>query len=844
MKKFNYIKILFAALLAMPLFYACTLSMDEYIVPEEERGFDEPYTVESDYGTVTYQFKDSVIYVTENVQQYIASVNDTILYFMESTPKKWLPYTGCKLAAGISHLLYHGLNNQVLSVTKENGMYKVVTTPVGIDDVYEHLDYCIDATNTIPNIYTHDPDSLKAMGYELIDDSIIIDWNEFDAKKAELEGGEAKTRANESSKDTLVENTWLDFTIDSRDGWINAGKQSHDALKDFAQLVFDQVEKQKSAVQKKGFKEQLEKYLALSVKYIQYSKTHMERNEDKQIDVKYTDNWSKWSVGLEAGIEWDLLSGIKPASQLDKGKIGKREWSKQFGGIENNLVYTYFQDPIGVTSDFVPEAAKSKFKLLTPNVFLESPIFMIGPVGFQVVFDASLTPSITINGDITAGFSYETAHVRNGHEVRAGVEKKYEDVEVQEGKFTMDNIGGNIKFSIGATGRVGVGIQVAGVAGITIGYTASLTAEASLGWNFLSPDNPWYKPSGNVKFKFNGHGDIHLLSAPLGMKIFDKEVFTFANKDFFNWSLAFSPKIGNFEYNVIHSEVNDNQQYIIYNYSLASTSVMNVAFGNDYYPGLRVYQGSNWASSAQTFKDYHMVDKDSYDETEPQKVKKEQDYYFRIDADVDKASTYNAVPYLYKEGSDGKEEIILMDDSKLVELGIPKIESQTYPIQLAQYPDNYNFAVSNVLDVDADSRTQSVDPSTMQLYCYKFIATVNVYNATRMTEWGLKVKVYDPDKKKLLSKKVKINKFKSGRYSCIFTFDTNFFPIASDQHLFCSVSPYWYDSDGVGHDATDYSSKYIQTLYLMDKDNSTLFKENTYKDSSWGNILPTKDLSE
>ena len=69
----------------------CTLSMEEYIVPEEDRGQGELYTQQEEFGTISYQFKDSVLSVTDNIQEkYLVRVeSDSILYFSDQIPQQW-----------------------------------------------------------------------------------------------------------------------------------------------------------------------------------------------------------------------------------------------------------------------------------------------------------------------------------------------------------------------------------------------------------------------------------------------------------------------------------------------------------------------------------------------------------------------------------------------------------------------------------------------------------------------------------------------------------------------------------------------------------------------------------
>lgn len=118
---------------------SCTLSFDEWITPEEKKGFDEVITEESDFGRVSYQYADNTKHITDNVLEYVASVeSDSIIYFMESTPSEWLPKKGNCLAAGVSELFPLGLCRRVTEVERANGFYKVTTTKATLDEVYEY----------------------------------------------------------------------------------------------------------------------------------------------------------------------------------------------------------------------------------------------------------------------------------------------------------------------------------------------------------------------------------------------------------------------------------------------------------------------------------------------------------------------------------------------------------------------------------------------------------------------------------------------------------------------------------------------------------------------------------
>ena len=117
----------------------CTLVLEEYNIPEEEQGFDEPVTINNELGSVTYQYNEGVQPVTNNVQEYLTRVeDDTILYFSSDIPKKWLPTRGGLLAAGCTRKLPEGLNHRVVSVDKEGSEYRVVVTTATRQEVYSH----------------------------------------------------------------------------------------------------------------------------------------------------------------------------------------------------------------------------------------------------------------------------------------------------------------------------------------------------------------------------------------------------------------------------------------------------------------------------------------------------------------------------------------------------------------------------------------------------------------------------------------------------------------------------------------------------------------------------------
>ena len=80
--------------LALILLSSCELSMMEYVVPEDQLGVDEPNTVVNEYGEFTYQYNDNVTPLNGEPLNYIVNMNDSVIWFMDNLPKKWIPKAG------------------------------------------------------------------------------------------------------------------------------------------------------------------------------------------------------------------------------------------------------------------------------------------------------------------------------------------------------------------------------------------------------------------------------------------------------------------------------------------------------------------------------------------------------------------------------------------------------------------------------------------------------------------------------------------------------------------------------------------------------------------------------
>lgn len=90
---------------------------------------------------ITYKFNDSVIVLTEKIQQHLVKVeDDSILYFSKSMPKEKMPKVGSIISSKITDLTPYGLGNVVLERTEVGGLIRCVTTVAPLDDIFEELE--------------------------------------------------------------------------------------------------------------------------------------------------------------------------------------------------------------------------------------------------------------------------------------------------------------------------------------------------------------------------------------------------------------------------------------------------------------------------------------------------------------------------------------------------------------------------------------------------------------------------------------------------------------------------------------------------------------------------------
>ena len=880
---------------------SCTLSMEEWAPREEDLGKEEPVTLENEYGSLTFQFNDSVLFVTESMQeQYLVRVEaDSILYFSDNLPREWMPYVDMKMAAGISHLLPYGLNSRVLSVENVGGFYKVVTTRVEIEEVYKELNYELDAGLAQPDLTGFTEEELKDYGYELVvdpetGDSTIVDWNDYDvahglrpkaAKRRSLkqylrrmtradgednngEGGNGegdekpKDGSEDGHKDDGLEEDEDNFASWRENEYINVSYDSRDEAKwklgsGKAAAVFHEIfsELKKAGKALTGnSSESRNFYSAAELSVVEYKKVHCVRKEKEKYEEQWTDSWWEWKLGLEAGLEFKPLEG-------EKDKVSCAE----------HFVYAAKQ----ASDEMRWLRAKSKINAEKKwdNLKIRV-IFTTTPIPMAVVAGASFKPIFEINGCISVKGRYVTETLRSGNITEKGKRKFFPNTPVEnpEAKpgFHLDEVflNGSMKLGVGA--RAYGGIEIAGTASVTIGVNCESFFEgegsfdvkgATEDYKAGKTDIAYNNFKGSVAFKCEVYGDVTVEVAPLGMSIYDKSV-PFKKKTLLNYPVHWGPELTNNigwaelgEEGAAHDKINGHFTMG----KMDGIEAWNAL--HNYIPAMKCYFGpiknNKWAWMRPTdIKGEYMADLSKLGP-----IKANEPYYFTW------------------EGS-------LEDKAK--EVGLQEIQ-ETHVVPVLYYWDGYNPYYGGAINFDQAQKHISKEiielqeketkvevgtplietANAYQIYAgpgddfttrkIKFISRVYVYNGGRLKDWGVRVYFYDHLGNQLLkpSKVVRVkNSNRSGYFTFIFNIETSWNEYASyidkngqpieakDMQFSFRVIPFWNNTRVTGAEKMQYinaedeqSVAYHPIVFSMKDTWSDKYK----KSSSWGTVT-TKDL--
>lgn len=557
MRSKSYTLLLASTALAALLLSACTLSMEDYTIPEEERGFDEPIVVENEFGTVSYQFNQGVQSLTPNIQKdYVVTVeDDSVLYFMDNTPEKYLPKVGGLIAATCTHKIPLGLEARVLSVTPQNGMYRVVTTRASVDEIYQDLEVKLEMDYEVPNRPLYDSIELAQKGID-IEDLAQVDMTLIDEYYGEPDQSDIKprqirrhrTRA-ESDGDSEGKKTDKDTTI------------TH---------VFD-FELPIGSSGKTTFKGKL----TLSHNTVEHY--YYESSKKKDYRKEYTDDASSTKIGVRLGVEQMLAGKVHDGDQL----VGKniREVYQKFSNIisrnDETQKKNMFQKAIEVASIKVPIPGTTFY--------------------FVAGFNASVSLKGEAYGELEATIYHKQTRV--GYIYNKGEKTKINQI-LENGRtaITKAAVGGNITVE----GNVSAGLGVEHASGV--GATVNLGLTAGLNYNF----DLGYKGNGvshctEATSVLTAYIDVNIYAelyfSPAGIKLFGakKDIW---KKRLYHWDSHFIPvinrKASGFYREIIHPAPGTNLWQYTVHYCFKSIWPLDGVFGHQKqtFPMLRVYYNS------------------------------------------------------------------------------------------------------------------------------------------------------------------------------------------------------------------------------------------------------------
>ena len=772
-KSFHFLPLILASLFIT----SCTLMMEDFEVPEAERGVDEPYTIElpDDMGSGTYQLNEGVIPITSDMLGNIAQVEaDSIIYFYNYVSEDELPKVGQYLAASCSRTIPHGLNHQVLSVEDVGGLYKVVTKHASVDEVYEELDFDINFEYDDPiEMYNLLPDSAKvdSLGFAIVGEE-LIDWSVFDGTNPALVRKRKRMRASteddfEDTKEDKADP--ISFSIDTR---LAANDNATDVIAAMKNIFHGKL---RDFLSKERFPDNF--YCALKMEISTTRTMYAKRVKKKDYEISYTDTKSSFTLALEAGADKGV-SFIEQALGKDGGSPTFNEGAGKYLEelMKGNRLTTYenLLEKIDLNK---------KFPKQTSGLEIEGfyvPIAVVGPVAIEFFIQPKFDFGASVN--LVGGLAFnKTTITRSGYEVKEGkqlkIQKKIKD-ETQASVYIQGK--GEISAEVGC--NVGLMFSKA----ISTGVYGYVKAGGEATVNF--------EPFGEYKIANSGSyvrifaelsGNVFFNVAPLGIELYEKKL-SFPVLSLYERKWFANPQ---FKTGPVPGSITMNPNGATLKYELDEDKVGFLC--PTYTPQLLIYKNAIDPSCLiATVDGKASVVKDRYNFE-----------YFIPTAEYNKENIYIGVPHI-------ESPILSMSYPDLAYMysePIPKTTlaslAQGETKELTSYADFEGY--EGVIDGGGDGSSSS---SYSDFVKYKFQAVVNVQQRGMMKGWGIQVLLTHPTKGFILNKKIPIDRKKSGTYTVNMSFITNYKPDGgSKEPINVIVTPYYLDMNDelVRDDAAD-----------------------------------------
>ncbi len=715
------------SLLVLMLLAGCTLMLEEYAVPEEEKGFDEPVTVENDFGTFTYQYNEGVLPVTQTIQEYITRVeDDSIIYFSSDIPHKWLPVRGSLLAAGCTRTLPNGLNHRVISVDKVGGEYRVVATMASRQDVYKELEINFDYDYQAPDLPVYDSLYLDSAGID-IEDLGTTDFGLVDDAYGNPEKAPRYVRTrSDSYKDTVTIDHLFKFEFPRAD---------------------------------------------VTLKHTLKQTIHYEENLTLNKKTQYNIDHSETELMVVLSIPGTIAgeSILNSTSTNDPREYPK--WIRELEKIRTGK-------PVKKT----PRIAKLRCPLPTPV-----PLVAIFEFSGNISLDGAIFGGF--NAKITHAKVKEGYEYWGYQDKKYPIHEKIEDAKFNLEKLNFGGqLKASFGFRVGAGLEIpGLGLGST----IGLGFTAGADLRYEPYFlNFDQGDVIVDDEKNYIKLYVDFKGDVRIYISPLGFTVLDANTVLY-DKRIAEQSFYFTPRIdtkktkGSFAVVKVPDETLGERSVIRYNNTINFEKLYTFdTYWNkkNTYPRLRVYIGNGYEGKYVDFKT-----KGGASSSGEQIAAAGTDYAFTFTQDdiPNSEMVLTCVPCLYDDLEKTTTEF--RQHSKSYGLQKPKITYYKYGQTRGALVDDLYAEAKAQGNEEYESFKEEFEYTygpawqTTGKYFYSFWFRFKFENAPFMNEWGYDVEILRDNNKehKLLSKRVTVGtnlagSMYSGTKKLLCEFVTNF----------------------------------------------------------------------
>lgn len=699
----------FTALFLILTMASCTLSMEDWVETEENKGYDELVTDENEFYSVKYQYKDYTRSITDQIREYIVSVEaDSVIYFLDNLPEEWIPQVGGCVVSNCCTTFPMGLVARVLDVQKEAGMIKVTTTPCELEDAYE--DFQLDMDMDVLSSKNPQMKSITRSAYpktrgEEGPDSIIstIDWTMFNrtSKKEKVKCIDGNiTRADEED--------YFEQDFDRDETKVN----------ETPIVTFDESCKPLGyLVEKMPFIDQAE----IELSYV--SEVHIKK------EVRLSEKYEHSLQVEQSGLKVAVAVGSKDALEVECTDKAKEKIAERFEAFASNInKIGSFKDNERIRDDLaavddaalvvqIPLGTLPFGVIIKAEPILDVEAILVGNAELTFWLSKTQTEATIINGD-------------KKEEKPLSLKPDRPELDCSLGGELNVSLGGEVFFGLGR--KIGVGKASAFGVGGFVAYTTDLeiAMKYDVGLGYIKGSNDsGISLSGKIEYGCKALGGMF-------------GEFTFLKDEKTVWEgldLKFYPEV---EVKKDISLINHEDEERRFKQFELSYCYKNLGFyatmlNSFYHPGIRLFMGKEIENN----NDYIDLEPDN----KPAFVERGKQYTFSFKTD-DVKQDYTAVPILIYKNNNYKSYTLFTDNKRYIgDESVPIIE---YKPDYSYTKKKYNIVFQqwgDELDDDAPELSELVTEPGVKYYSYEVCLPFFIYNAPSMksawSDFGIKYTV-------------------------------------------------------------------------------------------------------